>query len=242
MPTEETLEVPTEELNDPTDFDDLLDEEPASDPTPVPDQQEPESVPVEEPVSEEEAPAEEPPAETPVEETPAEPNPLETLTTEYNQYLTDDMVAGFAENPKSVLSNIASQIHHAVFQSLAEGFTQALPSQIQQVTAQVQEQDSFRNDFFTAHPHLADPKYQEALTNTLNLYVQQNPESSREQIIKAVGQIATISLNVQAQKKPAAPAATPAFTPASPGGNGPASTETPSNEYAAFYEEIHLDP
>jgi hypothetical protein len=145
--------------------------------------------------------------------------------------MTEDIARGLLVEPGTHLPAILANLQVDTMDAVIQHMYASLPGLIQNLTKASTAAQENENAFYQAWPALkGNPEFSPVVENSIRAYRQLNPKAPREEIIRAAGLAAMITLRLPlpaelfAPPPPAAPVApTASFAPAAPG----ASTPTP---------------
>lgn len=153
-----------------------------------------------------------------------------------NRYaLPDGMVEKLAEEPQTVLPQLAAAVHAQAIEEAVRYGQQVLPQMVEQTIRQRQMYEQAHNAFFSRWPNL---RGQDALvTQVAVAYRAANPQASVEDSIDKIGRLSMAYLGIS-PPDPAAPPAPAPLPPAVPPRPGVASSRafspTPTNPVNPF--------
>jgi hypothetical protein len=172
---------------------------------------------------------------------------LQDLETAYG--LSDADAQALLTEPEKVLPKLAAKMHLYVVDTVISAVMQNLPNAIQHIQQTKQTYSDAENAFFTAWPALKDQKYRQTVYNSVAAYRQLNPTAPMNEVIRAAGLNALITLRMpipqellgQPAQAPVAPP--PAFTPANPGRGvgGPTQVQSDNPFTTLAQEFIDMD-
>lgn len=158
---------------------------------------------------------------------------IEDITNRYQ--ISEEDKAALAVEPEKVLPKIAGRLYVDVYEAVLQASMAQLPSlihgfnQVQQVVQQHEQA------FYEKWPALHKPEYEPTVRQIAATYRQMNPTAAPEDVMNAVGVMATVHLGLGQAQPSVAPAPTPQvaappavpaqrpFTPAGVGGAPPPS-------------------
>jgi hypothetical protein len=150
--------------------------------------------------------------------------------------------------PETVIPKLAAQLHVNVVESVVNAVFANMPQVLRQITENQNANSEAERAFYSAWPSLKDPKHAAVVRSAVATYRQLNPTATRDEVIKAAGLQASISLRLPIPPElfdsPASAATQPApFVPAAPAAPGvtpqPLSSET--NPFSVLAQEFISD-
>jgi hypothetical protein len=172
---------------------------------------------------------------------------LQDLETAYG--LSDADAQALLTEPEKVLPKLAAKMHLHVVDTVISAVMQNLPNAIQHIQQTRQTYSDAEEAFFSAWPALKDQKYRQTVYNSVAAYRQLNPTAPMNEVIRAAGLNALITLRMpipqellgQPAQAPVAPP--PAFTPANPGRGvgGPTQVQSDNPFTTLAQEFIDMD-
>jgi hypothetical protein len=151
--------------------------------------------------------------------------------------------------PEAILPKMAASLHLNVLESVVNTIMSRVPEVVRMVTKTESEGQQNENEFYTTWPMLKDPKYKQTVYNAVAAYRQINRNATKDEVIRAAGLQALISLRLPIPQHlletSAPPPSTTGFVPASPGSGGQPSPATmrpgAPNPFAVLSEEFLSD-
>lgn len=173
---------------------------------------------------------------------------LEELAAKYQ--ITDDQLPEILVNPEKVLPKLLAQAHMNAVRDTLQLVQQSMPQMFEQVTTHKANTQKSVDAFYSEWPELNKPEYQQQIAASVVAYRKANPQATAEQVIKAGGALACISLGLPVPDRftgattPALGAAAPVSVPRQPA--APAGAVTPSaprseNQFTQLAEEFLSD-
>lgn len=162
---------------------------------------------------------------------------LETLTKQYA--LTDEEVEELETNPKEAFPKYAARVHQDAVMSAVRQVLHVMPRIVQQISQTTQHYSERENEFFSDFPELKDHKNE--VLQVGQLYRAQNPQASKDDFKKFVGNYTMQMLGISRQpQQPAAPAVPPSQEPAfnSAAGGRRNTPPEPTNEFEILDRQI----
>lgn len=138
--------------------------------------------------------------------------------------------------PEKVLPRLAAQIHTAVLESAVQAIVAHLPSIMQAQTERATANTQAEQAFYSQWPGLNKPEYKQTVWQAVAAYKTLNPSAPRDEVIRAAGLQAMLSLRLPLPRElmqfvdpPAAPVQPASFVPASPVAPGMGTPPAPSS-------------
>jgi hypothetical protein len=164
------------------------------------------------------------------------------LTTQYG--LTDEQTRGILVEPEKHLPSLLANLHVNVADHVIQTIMKSLPDVVSNMTQQTTQMHQAQQEFYTAWPSLKEEKYVPMIASAIRAYRALNPKASRQEVIRAAGLNALITLRLPIPREllmePAAPLPEPAsFVHAAPGAGGPPpASPQPQNPFQLLNEEL----
>lgn len=149
----------------------------------------------------------------------------------YSSRITEEVARGLLVEPEKHLPAILANLQVDTMDAVITHMYSSLPALIQNMTQQSTAAATAEQEFYKAWPALnnpAQPTYKQVVENAIRGYRQLNPKASREEIVRAAGLQAMITLRLPlpaelfAPQPPAQPAAPASFAHAAPSASAPA--------------------
>ncbi len=188
----------------------------------------------------------EPPQEQPVDVDALWRNRETTLVEHYK--ISEEQGDAIIRSPDVELPRQFARIQAGIERMIWENLQQILPSTVGSIIEQRQQAVAHQDAFYEAWPQLKarveqDPGTRTVIDNMRNLFKQQNPELSEEDVIQQVGAAATIALRVPLEPPtpttPAAPSPPPPARPAAV--RQPASAKPKLGQIEQFMADLEAD-
>lgn len=161
--------------------------------------------------------------------------------------MNDDEAMAMLVEPQKILPKVAANIHMTVMEQVIPAIMQRLPQVIGTLSRAEKVAMEAENEFFSTWPQLKDPKYQQTVMQSVAAYKQINPKAPRQEVIRAAGLQAMISLRLPLprellQMEPEQPPTVSPFNPAGPGGGyAPPAARRPQNAWSQLADEFVED-
>lgn len=187
-----------------------------------------------------------PPAlEAPVDMQALRTKEIERLTAAYG--LNEEDARNVLVEPERVLPRLLAQLHVNTVDAVVSAVFSRLPQVVTSISTQANAAREAENEFFGVWPQLRDAKHRHVVENAIRGYKQLNPKATRQELIRAAGLNALITLRLPIPQEllvaPPPPAPASGFSPAAPGGAPatPASGNRPTNPFTLLNEEFDSD-
>lgn len=158
---------------------------------------------------------------------------------------TEEGKEAFAMSPETELPKLAARLYLDLHEAIFNGIVQQIPNIMQRQREVEQANSAGEKEFYGLFPKLQNETYKPTVINIIKAYRQLNPTATREQVMKAAGAMAHVTLGIPLEGEALSEAPPPSpvpFTPASPAGapvRGPAAAPTNTFELLAV-EDIAL--
>lgn len=167
---------------------------------------------------------------------------VQELTSKYA--LTDEQTRGILVEPEKHLPSLMANMHVEIADAVINTVMQSIPGVVTNLTKQSQAVQEAEREFFATWPTLSDVKYANTVASAIRAYRAVNPQASRQEVIRAAGLHALISLRLPIPQElfaqPTPPAPQPSgFTHAAPGAGGPPpAAPQPNNPFQLLNSEF----
>lgn len=172
------------------------------------------------------------------------------LTGVFASRIPEEIARGLLIEPEKHLPSILANLQVDTMDAVINHMYASLPGLIQQHTRQSTAAVEAENEFFRAWPQLnqpAQPSFKPVVENAIRMYRQLNPKAPKDEVIRAAGLQAMITLRLPLPAELFAPQPQPAAAPASfahaaPSASAPAPVPgAPANAFQLLNEEFDRD-
>jgi hypothetical protein len=163
--------------------------------------------------------------------------------------LTEEVARGLLVEPEKHLPALLAQAQVDTMDAVMQHIYGSLPQLIQNLTQQSTHAQAAEQEFYSAWPALnnpANPQFKQVVESAIRTYRTLNPKAPKEEIVRAAGLQAMITLRLPlpaelfAPQPPAAPATPPSFAHAAPSAAAPvpAAPGSNSNPFVLLNQEF----
>lgn len=153
---------------------------------------------------------------------------------------TEEGKEAYEMSPATELPKLAARLYLDLHEALFNGIAAQIPNIMRQQQEAASANAAGEREFYSLFPKLQDEKYKPTVVNIIKAYRQLNPTASREQLMRASGAMAHVTLGIPLEGEAATqPLTSPApFQPAQPTG-APAPVATPQK--LGMFEEFAVE-
>lgn len=140
--------------------------------------------------------------------------------------LTEEQSRGLLVEPEKHLPAMLANMHVNIVDAVVGSIYARLPETVRALTQQGTAVQEAQNEFYRVWPQLREkPEYEPKVEEAIRAYRQLNPKAPREEVIRAAGLTAMISLRLPLPKElfdapPTPPQPAPGFVPVAPAAGG----------------------
>lgn len=150
------------------------------------------------------------------------------ITGVFQSRLTEDVARGLLVEPEKYLPAILAAAQVDTMDTVMNHIFAALPQVVENLTRQKSAASEAEGEFFKAWPALNKPEHKPIVERAIRGYSQLNPQSTKEERIRAAGLQAMITLRLPLPAELFAPPPAPVAAPASSFAHAAPSASTPS--------------